>query len=193
MSPTPNIHKWLFTRDCSSFSPLHRRHFRQTDFWTSAWRLSCTVEDSMYWISTPAFHHLPQPPLDSGSPRRHQSQPKDFWLLPWPAALASFTSLDVCSSGKTKQFLYRMPSRMSLVHRYEGDTKNVLHFRYFIVYSLLSFLFFCLQYWEICLTCSFVVNQINIMCGATKERTNIDPCTFLLGMPARTTSNEEDQ
>ena len=65
-----------------------------------------------------------------------------------------------------------------------------LHFRYFIVYSLISFLFFCLQYWEVFLTCSFVVNQ-NIMCGATKERTNIDPCTFLLKLPARTTSNED--
>ena len=112
LTPTPKIHKWLFTRDCPSFSPLHRRHYRQTDFWTSAWRSSCTVEDSIYWISTPASHPLPQPPLDSESPRRHQSQPKDFWLLPWPGALASFTSLDVCSSGKTKQFWYSMPSRI---------------------------------------------------------------------------------
>ena len=123
LTPTPKIHKWLFTRDCPSFSPLHRRHYRQTDFWTSAWRSSCTVEDSIYWISTPASHPLPQPPLDSGSPRRRQSQPKDFWLLPWPGALASFTSLDVRSSGKTRQFLFKLPSRISLVHRWRGYEK----------------------------------------------------------------------
>ena len=68
--------------------------------------------------------------------------------------LASFTSLDVCSSGKTKQFLYKLPSWISLVHRYEGDKKNVLHFRY-----LISFLFLCLQYWRVFLTCSCVCSK----------------------------------
>ena len=61
---------------------------------------------------------------------------------------------------KDQAILYRMPSRISLVHRYEGDTKNVLHFRYFSVYSLISFLFLCLQYWRVFRTCSYVLHRI---------------------------------
>ena len=147
LTPTPKIHKWLFTRDCPSFSPLHRRHYRQTDFWTSAWRSSCTVEDSIYWISTPVSHPLPQPPLDSGSPRRHQSQPKDFWLLPWPGAWLPSPALTFVPLER--------PSNFSTECRQGYEKCASLQ-----ILQCISFLFLCLQYWRVFLTCSFVVHRI---------------------------------
>ena len=56
--------------------------------------------------------------------------------------------------------LFLWKDQAILVQYAVKDTKNVLHFRYFFVYSLISFLFLCLQYWRVFLTCSFVVHRI---------------------------------
>ena len=56
--------------------------------------------------------------------------------------------------------LFLWKDQAILVQNAVKDTNNVLHFRYFSVYSLILFLFLCLQYWRVFLTCSFVVHRI---------------------------------
>ena len=102
--------------------------------------------------------------------------------------LASFTSLDVCSSGKTKQFWYSMPSRIRKMCFTSDTSVYLVPFPLLAILESFSHLFICRTPNKKIITGQILFTSM----WCNQEGTNIHPCPFLHKLPARTTSNEKD-